>query len=373
MRTILYLLQKEFIQVFRNKTMLPIIFILPLVQLIVLVYAATLEMKDIKMEIVDFDNSALSREIISAFQSSPFYTITDFKYSVREAEKAIIDNSAHAVLVIPAGIEKDLLNGISPSVQLQVDAINGMTAGLINSYTSQILMKVNTDLTSKLIRFSQHIPEVKQIEISRRFWYNPGLNYKIYMVPGILVILVTVIGMFLTALNIVREKEIGTIEQINVTPIKKYQFMIGKLIPFLIIALFELALGLAFAWIVFDLPFRGSLVVLFAFAFLYLLLVLGFGLLLSTISNTQQQVMFLSFFFLLVFILMSGLFTPIETMPHWAQKINIINPFAYFMKVNRMVLLKGSGFSDLVKEFSYISIYALLVLSFAVKYYRKRI
>ncbi|MCF8371001.1 MAG: ABC transporter permease [Bacteroidales bacterium] len=373
MRTILYILQKEFIQVFRNKTMLPIIFILPLVQLIILVYAASLELKDIKMEVVDFDNSSISREIISGFQASPFYTITDFKHSVDEAEKSIIDNTADVVMVIPAGIEKDLLNGMSPGVQFQIDAINGMTAGLINSYSSQILMGINTKLSARLMRFSDQVPQMKQIEISRRFWYNAGLNYKHYMVPGILVILVTVIGMFLTALNIVREKEMGTIEQINVTPIKKYQFMMGKLIPFLIIGLFELALGLTFGWIVFDLPFRGSLLVLFAFAFLYLILVLGFGLLLSTISNTQQQVMFMSFFFLLVFILMSGLFTPIETMPHWAQQVNIINPFAYFMKVNRMVLLKGSGFADLTKEFLYIGIYATVVLSFAVKYYRKTV
>lgn len=373
MRTILYILQKEFIQVFRNKTMVPIIFLMPLMQLIILVYAASLEMKDIKMEVVDFDHSSISREIISSFQASPFYTITGFRQSVDEAEKSLIDNMADVVMVIPAGIEKDLLNGVPPAIQFQIDAINGMTAGLVNSYSSMILLDVNTNLSAKLMHFSDQMPNIKQIEIRRRFWYNPGLNYRHYMVPGILVILVTVIGMFLTALNIVREKEIGTIEQINVTPIKKYQFMMGKLLPFLVIALLELALGLTLGWVIFGLPFRGSLLVLFAFAFLYLILVLGFGLLLSVVSNTQQQVMFMSFFFLLVFILMSGLFTPIETMPHWAQEINIINPFAYFMKVNRMILLKGSGFADLKKEFLYIGIYGVVVLSFAVKYYRKRV
>ena len=373
MRTILFLLQKEFIQVFRNRTMLPIIFILPVVQMLVLVYAATLEMKNINLEVVDFDNSTMSRKIIDAFDASPFYTVTDYKHSVAKAEESLIDNTAYAVLVIPAGLEKGLLKGDPQSIQFLVDAINGMAAGLINSYSSAILQSVNMEIMADMMQFNQKQSTLKQIDIKRRFWYNPGLNYKHYMVPGILVILVTIIGMFLSALNIVREKEIGTIEQINVTPIRKYQFMAGKLIPFLVIALFELALGLLVGWIVFDQPFRGSLVVLFSFAALYLLLVLGFGLLLSTLSNTQQQVMFLTFFFLIVFILMSGIFTPVETMPKWAQKVNIINPFAYFMKVNRMVLLKGSGFQDLLKEFSYIAIYALLILTFAVKYYRKRI
>ena len=220
---------------------------------------------------------------------------------------------------------------------------------------------------------STRLFNIKQIDIDQRFWFNPALNYKHYMVPGILVILVTIIGMFLSALNIVREKEMGTIEQINVSPIKKYQFVIGKLIPFLIIGLFDLALGLLAGWLIFDLPFRGSLLVLFAFAFIYLILVLGQGLLLSIISDTQQQVMFLTFFIVLIFILMSGLFTPIETMPVWAQQINIINPFAYFMKVNRMVLLKGSGFKDLIQEFTYISVYALITITIAIKYYKKTI
>jgi len=191
------------------------------------------------------------------------------------------------------------------------------------------------------------------------------------MVPGIIVILVTIIGMFLTALNIVSEKEFGTIEQINVTPIRKHQFIIGKLIPFLLIGLFDFALGLFIGKLLFGVPIRGSLFLLFSFAFLYLILVLGIGLLLSIISDTQQQVMFLTFFISLVFILMSGLFTPIETMPAWAQRINVINPFAYFMKVNRMILLKGSGFSDLIREFLYISLYALISIALAIKLYKK--
>lgn len=191
------------------------------------------------------------------------------------------------------------------------------------------------------------------------------------MLPGILVILVTIIGMFLTSLNLVREKELGTSEQINVTPIRKFHFIFGKLFPFWVIALVELAFGVLIGRIFFDLPLLGSLWLLFAFAGVYLLVVLGIGLFLSTLSSNQQQVMFLNFFFMLTFILMSGIFTPVESMPDWAQKLNIINPYAYFMKVIRMILLKGSGFMAIKQEFLSLGIYAIGILSLAVWRYRK--
>jgi ABC-2 type transport system permease protein len=191
------------------------------------------------------------------------------------------------------------------------------------------------------------------------------------MLPGILVVLVTLIGMFLTAINLVREKEMGTIEQINVTPIHKYQFIAGKLIPFWCIALVELGIGLTIGKVFFHLPIIGNVALLFGFASVYLLAVMGIGLFLSTVSSTQQQVMFLAFFFMITFILMSGIFTPVETMPDWAQTVNMINPFAYFMRVIRMVILKGSGFHDIRMEFGAMFIYALVILSLAVWRYRK--
>ena len=197
------------------------------------------------------------------------------------------------------------------------------------------------------------------------------LDYKIYMFSGILVIIVTIIGMMLTALNLVREKEMGTTEQINVTPIRKVQFIIAKLLPFWIIALLELAFGLVVGRILYGLPMVGSLALLFLFTCVYLFVVLGFGLFLSTVSNTQQQLMFIAFFFMITFILMSGVFTPTESMPVWAQKINILNPAAYFMKVIRMVLLKGSGFGDIKREFYSLGVYAALILTLAVTNYRK--
>jgi ABC-2 type transport system permease protein len=191
------------------------------------------------------------------------------------------------------------------------------------------------------------------------------------MVPGILVILVTIIGMFLTGLNLVREKEMGTVEQINVTPIRKSDFIIGKLLPFWIIALFDLTLGLIIGKIIFDIPMVGSIWLLYGVASVYLVGVLGIGLFISTVSSTQQQVMFLSFFFLLVFVLMSGVFTSVETMPQWARWLNRINPLFYFMKIIRMIMLKGSDFRDILPDFSALGVYGVLMLSLAVWKYRK--
>jgi ABC-2 type transport system permease protein len=209
------------------------------------------------------------------------------------------------------------------------------------------------------------------LHIETANWFNPEQNYQTFMVPGILVILVTLVGMFLAGMNIVKEKEIGTIEQINVSPIRKHEFIIGKLLPFWIIALVELAIGLVVGKLVFHIPFVGSLWLIFGFAGLYLLVVLGFGLLISTVTETQQQAMFIAWFFLIIFILMSGLFTPIESMPPWAQDITRLNPVAYFVDVMRLVLLKGSDVWDIRQHIAVMGGYALAVNGLAVLNYRK--
>ncbi|MFT3884020.1 MAG: ABC transporter permease [Flavobacteriales bacterium] len=205
-----------------------------------------------------------------------------------------------------------------------------------------------------------------------RFWYNLRMSYRSLMVPGLLVVLVTLAGMFLSSMNIAREKEVGTIEQINVTPIRKWQFILGKLLPFWFISLFLLAFGLAVGRLVFHIPMEGSVFLLFAFAAVYLWVMLGLGLLISTVSDTQQQSMFLSWFFLVIFVLLSGLFTPIDNMPHWAQRITWLNPVSYFVEVVRMVLLKGSGFMDIARHFAVIGAFAVGINALAVVNYRKR-
>ncbi len=370
MRTILVLLRKEFIQVFRNRTMLPIIFLLPVVQLVILVYAATFEMKNIKFCVVDHDLSQTSRELVTKLESSPFYTFPAQQSSVKQAMEQVDRDKADMILVLPPDFERKLVRNGSAEVQLLINAVNGNAASLIQGYTSAIIQDYNRNVRAKWINnFTSQPPSM--VKVKARFWYNAVLDYKFYMLPGILVILVTVVGMFLSAFNLVREKEMGTIEQINVTPVKKYQFIVGKLVPFWLIALFELGFGLLIGKLFFNIPTVGSIGLIYLFASIYLVLALGFGLFLSTISDTQQQVMFMAWFFMLVFILMSGLFTPIEGMPVWAQKVNVINPFAYFIKVLRMVLIKGSGFMDLYREFLSMFIYGTLILSLAIWKYRK--
>jgi len=256
-------------------------------------------------------------------------------------------------------------------LQIQIDAINGMTAGLMNNYATQI---INSFYFAVLQETGNNVlmkNNVKSISMNHRFWYNSQLNFKYYMVPGILAILLTVIGMFLASLNLVREKEIGTIEQINVTPIRKYQFIIGKLLPFWIIAMFELMFGLALGKILFDIPMEGNLLLLFGFAALYLIAVLGIGLFISTLCETQQQAQFLNFFVLITFVMLSGIFTPAESMPHWAQNLNVINPIAYFIRINRMVLLKGSEFRDIAGDYISIGVIAIFLISLAIWKYRK--
>lgn len=371
MRNIRFIIRKEFRQIFRNKTMLPLIFVLPFVQLLILVNAATMDMKNIRMIIVDKDLSSLSRRLGEKFTQSPFFTLEGSAFSTTDAEKEMLVNATDMILIIPNGFEKQLYQIGKTDLQVQIDAINGMTAGLINAYASQIISGFNLELISETGRNSLVNMSPKTIDIGYSFWYNSELEFKYYMVPGILVILLTVISMFLSSLNLVREKEMGTIEQINVTPIRKYQFIIGKLVPFWIIALFELAFGLILGKVLFNIPIEGSLLLTFAFAALYLLSVLGIGLLISTLSQTQQQAQFLNFFILVTFVMMSGIFTPAESMPHWAQYVNIINPLAYFMRAIRMILLKGSEFGDIALDFLGIGIMAVVLLALATWRYRK--
>ena len=373
MRPIRFLLEKEFKQIFRNKAMLPIILVLPVIQLLILSFAVDYEIKNIKLFVMDQDKSSYSRLLIDKFTASDYFQVTGVGESITTGYSFIADRKSDLVLHIPARFERSLVRKGSADLQLIIDAIDGAKAGLIANYSTSIIQEFNKEiiLTDGMRMANGSLIGFKTADIIPRFRFNPLMDYKSYMVPGILVILVTMIGAFLSGMNIVREKELGTIEQINVTPIKKYQFILGKTIPFWIIGLFELSVGLTAAKLIFDIPMVGSLWVLYAFAAIYLLLVLGFGLFISTLTNTQQQAMFISWFFLVIFILMGGLFTPIENMPEWAQTITLFNPIRYFIEVTRSVLLKGSGFAELRNHFMIISGYAILIIGLAVLRYRK--
>lgn len=256
MRIILYILQKEFIQVFRDKTMLPIIFVIPIIQLLVLSYTATFEIKNVNLAVVDHDKSVMSSKIISKFAGSAFFNFKGNATTYDEAVMSLKRSEIDQILVIEQNFEKNLSLRQSPHIQIVTNAINGSAASLMSAYASSIIADFNREI---IIDENPAANVGLPINAQPTFWYNPELNYITYMVPGILVLLVTVIGMFLSGMNLVKEKEIGTIEQINVTPIKKYQFITGKLVPFWIIANIDLAIGLIIAYFVFNIPVIGSL------------------------------------------------------------------------------------------------------------------
>ncbi len=372
MQTITYILQKEFLQIFRNRQMLPMIFFIPIVQMLILAHAATFEMKNIDLVVVNRDMSTESRILINKFEGSPFFRIKS-SLALQDALHLIEKERADMVLIIPEDFEKNIYTKGGSSVQILINGINQNSASLIYTYSTSVIKDFNRDLkVLNTIYENNRNVVIENINTSTIYWFNPRLNYQTYMVPGILVILVTIVGMFLTGMNIVREKEIGTIEQINVTPIRKYHFIVGKLLPFWLIGLLEMAFGLSLGKILFNIPFVGSLWLVFFAVALYLPVVLGVGLFISTITNTQQQAMFVSFFFIIIFILMSGLFTPIESMPDWAQIIVKLNPVAYLMDIMRMVLLKGSGFQDISNKLLFLFGYGVVYLSLAVVRYRKK-
>lgn len=374
MRTILFIIQKEFLQIFRTRGMVPILFVMPFIQLVILPFAADFEIKNIRLTIVDQDRSPLSRQLNSHFQASPFFRV-NYAGSPQEAEALVQTSKSDLYLEIPPRFEYRLLKEQNGALHLTIDAINGAKAGVAQAYVQSIIRDFNREVITEWA--PQLNPQamaalVQPVELTWQNWFNPDLDYRTYMVPGILVLLVTMIGGILSGMNIVREREIGTIEQINVTPIKKYQFITGKLLPFWILAMLELAFGMVLGKLIFDIPIVGSIGLIFVFSAGYLLLVMGFGLLISTFANTQQQSMFLTWFFMVIFILMSGLFTPIESMPHWAQVVTWFNPIAYFVDVIRMVMLKGSGWADIQGDFFRILAFAAVMNALAVWNYRKR-
>ena len=351
--------------------MLPIIFVLPIIQIVILSFAATFEVTNIELAYIDNDKSAYSRELLSKFKTSKDFTIigelTSAKQGFEEMQKGKID----VFIEIPAHFEKQLIKEKETSLSIQINAINGASAGVENAYINQIIQKFNTKIRNELMPVIPQNKGLKHIEMTPSYWYNPDLDYKTFMVPGIIVLLVTMITLFLSGMNIVREKEIGTLEQMNVTPIKKYQFIIGKLLPFWILGIFILFFGMNIGRFMFDVPLLGNPAIILLFASIYILVFLGMGFLISNFTDTQQQAMFIAWFFIVIFILMSGLFTPIESMPSWAQKMTELNPIRYFIEVIRMVMLKGSGFKDILPQLIKISIYAVVMNVLAVVSYRK--
>ncbi|MCM0220521.1 ABC transporter permease [Bacteroides fragilis] len=367
-----YLIEKEFKQLLRNSFLPRLIFIFPCMIMLLMPWAANLEIKNIRMNIIDNDHSALSRRLVNKITASTYFRTTALPDSYKEGLEAIEAGTADVLLEIPGDFEKDWVNGEAAHVLVAANAVNGTKGGLGSSYLSAIINDYGTELQAE----SGNIPvaangDLPRIDILTQNLFNPNLDYKLFMIPALMVMLLTMLCGFLPALNIVGEKEAGTIEQINVTPVGKFTFILAKLIPYWLIGFVVLTLCFILAWALYGIFPAGHFLVIYFFAIIFVLAVSGLGLVISNHSATMQQAMFVMWFCMLILILMSGLFTPVRSMPEWAQWITMLNPLKYFMQVMRMVYLKGSGSIDLLPQLGALLAFALFFNIWAVKSYRK--
>jgi ABC-2 type transport system permease protein len=358
MRRVRFLIEKEFRQIFRNKVLLRMMIAAPVMQLILLSYAANFEVKNLNIAVVDQDHSTFAQRLVGKFRYVPNFHFLGYLPAYNQARQQLLNGTADLVLVIPPHFERDLYRENQAPVQLLINAIDGSKAGIAGGYANAVIRDFNADI--RIENFPVAPGTGQQLTVENQYWYNPRLEYRTFMVPGILFELLILIGGLIAALNIVREKEIGTMEQLNVTPLRKHEFILGKLIPFVVIGLIQFTMGLLVGVLLFNIPIVGSIPLIYAFALLFLILCVGLGLLISSLSETQQQAMFAAFFCLVFFILLSGLFSSTENMPRWAQLIDYINPLKYIIEVGRNVMLKGSTFRDMQTQF-----FALLGLAIA--------
>ena len=372
MKQILYMLKKEFAQIFRTREMLVVIFGMPLIQMVVLGFTITNEVKNVSLLIVDQDNSRLSREIVRVFSNTDRFTVFAHDTDIKTVEKTIQNWDVQGALVIPVNFGRQLQRNLKAEIQFIVDGVDGNTAGVAMGYAQGIL----TDFAGTHLQNPSQIKLLKNshiVQMEDRMWFNPNLDNAQYMIPGIVVTLITVISMMLSAINLVREKEIGTLEQLMVTPLKRYQLLVGKLLPFLILTFIEMGVVMIAAYFIFSLKISGSFLVLACMATLFLFATLGLGILISTISSTQQQAMFISWFFMVFMMLMSGFFIPIDNMPDILQKITYLNPLRYFMFIIRDIIQKGSSLQYLLADAVPMTAYGLVIFIIAILSFRKRI
>lgn len=369
MKVLGYILKKEFRQIFRDKTIIAMMFAMPVLQLIILPLAMNFDVKHVNLAVADHDHSSYSRQLIAKIGSSGYFNIVAAEPSFQAAITYIEREKADLVLEIPPNFESNLVREGVQQLGVSIDAINGTKAAIGGNYLLAVIRDFNQQIPVNAGR--NMTAATGAIDITYSNWFNPLAEYRFYVVPAVLVLLLTLIGGFMSALNIVREKEVGTIEQINVTPIRKWEFILGKLIPFWVVGMIVFTLGLGVAWGVYGIWPVGSFLTLYVFAAVYLVALLGFGLLISTYTNNQLQAMFVAFFFMMIFMLMSGLFTAVDSMPPWAKLIANLTPVTHFIKVIRMIVLKGSGFADVQRELVYLLLFAAVLNGWAIINYRK--
>jgi len=365
-----YLLEKEFKQFRRNAFLPRLVIIFPLMVLLVFPLVANFEVRNIKLSIIDHDKSSFSRNLIQKIQASDYFRITDVSQRYDEALSEIEGDRSDVILEIPPNFEKSLVKEMEAQVMISANAVNGNKGGLGTAYLVNIINDFNEYIRTEL---SQDVKKatIPLLEIIPLYRYNPGLLYEVFMVPALMVMVMAMVCGFLPALNIVGEKENGTIEQMNVTPVKKFTLILSKLIPYWIIGYIELTICIGVAYFVWDIEAAGFLGTLYLFVTIFILAISGFGLVISNYATTVQQAMFMMFFFVLTFVFMSGLYTPVENMPGWAQMISNFSPLKYIIQVLRMIFLKGSNFFELLPQFIALLTFAIFFNGWAVWSYRK--
>ena len=362
-----YLIEKELKQFMRTR-ILPILFvIIPIALMNFLPRAANQEARDLTYCVVDNDHSLLSQRLIEKMSASPYFTLTAAPSSYEGALREIEEGRAQFIVEIPAGFDEDIVKGVPARVMVSSNAVNGMKAGLGQSYLLEIVNAYARELTAE-----QRDTAVEgRIVPIPRYLFNTQLDYKVFMIPGVIAFLLILLIGFLPALNIVLEKESGTIEQLNVSPISRFDFILAKLVPYWFLGLYLVGFSILLARGIYGLVPAGPIGSLFLFATLFILVVSSLGLLVSNYSETARQAALLMLFFLVVFILTSGLITPIASMPEWAQAITCFNPLRYFIDAFRAIYLRGSDITDLLPQAGALALFFVVAGIWAVGSYRK--
>jgi ABC-2 type transport system permease protein len=371
MRTIFFLVRKEFLQIFRDHTTVAQIFMIPVVQLLILSNAATFDLKQTSLLVIDEDRTTVSTGLVHRLEGGRQFRVVRQTASDHTVEAALLNREVTAVIHIPRRFEQDLVQRQRAVVQLVLNAEEGAAAGIVQSQANAILADYGKELGLSLPTRPTRELRTAALDLRTQRWFNPTRNYKHYMVPALMVALTTIIGLLLTAQNITREYELGTLEQLNVTPMTKVQFIAAKLIPFWLISLVIFSIGLTIGRLVFGIPMRGNLLLVYLALMVYLVVVLGLGLWISTVTRTQQQAMFVAFFVILIFLLMGGLFTPVDSMPDWARAVAQANPVKHFVFIMRAVLVRGAGLETIAPPLLGLAAGGVLILTLAVRRYRK--
>lgn len=368
-----HLIRKEFIQLRRDPRMLRLVIVAPIIQLIIFGYSVTTDIKHIPTAVIDADRSRESRELVARFSNTGYFEVIAVLERPQDLVPLMDSGRVQAGVHIPRGFAKSLARGESAPLQVIVDGTDSTTAGMVLGYASGVLRRYSEEVVGeRLQRLRANLVSLPVIEERTRVWFNPELKSVNYMVPGVLCTILLIVTMVLTSMAIVREREIGTLEQIIVTPVRATELIAGKTIPFILIGFVDMVLILLVATLWFRVPLKGSLLLLFALAVVFLLTTLGLGLFISTVSHTQQQAMMTAFFIMLPSILLSGFMFPIENMPRVIQWVTYLIPLRYFLNIVRGIFLKGVGIEILWSDVLALLVIGLALFTFASVRFTKR-